>query len=134
MKTNVNVKFNIVGDYFNPDVVTKRLNLEPTDSYIKGDKGRYKSVTRKETCWSIETGYYESFDISEQINLIIKTVLEKKEILKKLRSQLDVEYFFIVIINIEDNMGPAMIFESPIIEFANYIGAEIHVDYYINSN
>lgn len=130
MKTNVNVEFNIVGDYFNPDVVTQILNLEPTDSYIKGDKGRY--TTRKETCWSIETGYYESFDISQQINLMLKTISEKKEILKKLRTQLDVEYLFMIVIKIEDNRGPAMIFESPIIEFANYIGAEIHVDYYTN--
>lgn len=132
MKTNVNVEFNIIGDYFNPDVVTQILNLEPTDSYIKGDMGRY--ATKKETCWSIETGYYESFDISEQINLMLKTISEKKETLKRLKTQLDVEYLFMIVINIEDNKGPAMIFESLIIEFANYIGAEIHVDYYINSN
>lgn len=49
-----------------------------------------------------------------------------------MKTNVNVEYLFMIVIKIEDNRGPAMIFESPIIEFANYIGAEIHVDYYIN--
>lgn len=131
MNSNVNVEFVIVGEYFDPDIFTRTLNLEPNDFWIKGDSVKNRNIVRKDSCWSIETGYYESLDISDQINLMINTITGKKELIKKLKHEFKVKYLFLIIVNIEDDVKPVISFGTEIIEFANYIGATIEVAYYI---
>lgn len=43
-KTNVKVEFNIIADTFNPDIVTQKLKINPTEVWIKGEQIKDKDL------------------------------------------------------------------------------------------
>ncbi|MCU5167588.1 DUF4279 domain-containing protein, partial [Bacillus paranthracis] len=53
---------------------------------------------------------------------------EKTEPLKQLKKKYDLEFLFMVVIQIENNESPAMYLQKNIIDFASSIQAEIHFD------
>lgn len=131
MATSINAEFVIVGDTFNPVVITEKLGIEPQNFWRKGEKVFGRPVERKDTCWIISTGYEESFYISEQLNKILATLRNKEEILRELKIAYTLEYFFQIVVRIEEDMKPAINVDSEFIEFANSIKAELEIDLYI---
>ncbi|MEI5909640.1 DUF4279 domain-containing protein [Bacillus spongiae] len=134
--------FSAVADEFPVEAFTNTLVIEPTKTYKKGDvierpnnphlvstKIRY----RIETNWTISTGYQESYDINNQLNVILNSIEGKTEQLKLLKEKYGLEYFFMVVIQVENNEKPAMYLRKNIIDFASSIQAEIHFDLYIFS-
>ena len=62
--------------YFEPNELTKLINIQPTDFWFKGDelpslkdvawtKTDSPKPTRKETAWHYETEYIETYDIDD---------------------------------------------------------------------
>lgn len=129
--------FSITGDIFPVEAITDVLNIEPTRTYKKGDivarrdnpnLVSTKKLYRKETDWNLSTGYQESYDINNQLYVILKSLEEKTEPLKQLKKKYDLEFLFMVVIQIEDNESPAMYLQKDILDFASSIQAEIHFD------
>lgn len=131
-RTNVRVDFSIVGECFPLDELTKELNITPNQCWNKGDLIKGRPVTRKETNWSISTGYEPSLDIDEQIKKIKKVLENKVDILKKIRSKYNLEYLFIIVVKVENTQKPTMYFNSDFIEFVHSIEAEFYLDMYIH--
>lgn len=129
-KTSVMVEFSILGDDFNPEEITSRLSIKPTEQYLKGSKSR-KNFERKESCWCISTGYVETLYVSELLDMLIGKLIDKKDIIQKLKKEWNLECKFFVVINIENNVKPAVYIEKEVIEFANAVGAEFDFDLYI---
>ncbi|AAS42210.1 MULTISPECIES: DUF4279 domain-containing protein [Bacillus] len=132
--------FSITGDIFPVEAITDALNIEPTRTYKKGDivarrdnpnLVSTKKLYRKETDWNLSTGYQESYDINNQLHVILKSLEEKTEPLKQLKKKYDLEFLFMVVIQIENNESPAMYLQKDILDFASSIQAEIHFDLYI---
>lgn len=132
-KTNAKVEFNIIGDAFNPDIVTQKLKINPTEVWIKGEQIKGKDLYRKYTLWSISTEYEESLDINYQLKAILSVLTPKTCELLELKNTLDIEYRFCVVININNNENPAMYIDTGTIRFINEITAEIDFDLYIYS-
>lgn len=130
-RTNVMVEFIIIGEEFDPNFVTEKLNIEPDEFWVKGDAIKGRNIKRKDTTWSINTGYEESLDISEQLEKIINLINGKKNILKELKIEYNLEYVFGIVVNVEDNQKPSMYFNNMFIEFVNDIKAEFYIDLYI---
>ncbi|HFK1449232.1 DUF4279 domain-containing protein [Bacillus pacificus] len=129
--------FSITGDIFPVEAITDALNIEPTRTYKKGDivarrdnpnLVSTKTLYRKETNWALSTGYQESYDINNQLYVILKSLEEKTEPLKQLKKKYDLEFLFMVVIQIENNESPAMYLQKDILDFASSIQAEIHFD------
>ena len=129
--------FSITGDIFPVEAITDALNIEPTRTYKKGDivarrdnpnLVSTKKLYRKETDWNLSTGYQESYDINNQLYVILKSLEEKTEPLKQLKKKYDIEFLFMVVIQIENNESPAMYLQKDILDFASSIQAEIHFD------
>ena len=129
--------FSITGDIFPVETITDALNIEPTRTYKKGDivarrdnpnLVSTKKLYRKETDWNLSTGYQESYDINNQLYVILKSLEEKTEPLKQLKKKYDLEFLFMVVIQIENNESPAMYLQKDILDFASSIQAEIHFD------
>lgn len=98
MKTNVNVEFVINGYEFNPNYITDELNLDPSEAWMKGDEvPNRKNVFRRDCCWSIESGYFESFDVSEQIDILLNKIENKKDILIDLKEKFELEYVMLYV-------------------------------------
>lgn len=143
-KTKVMTYFSVLGDEFPLEVVTDTLGIEPTETYKKGDiiertnnpnliSTSNKIRRRKETDWTLSTGYQESYDINMQLNTILKPLEGKTKELKQLKEEYSLEFLFMIVIQVENNETPAMYLQKNIIDFASIIQAEIHFDLYIYS-
>ena len=131
-KTNVMVEFSVIGEKFNPNVITKVLQIEPTEYYFNGDKSK-RNIERKETCWYISTGYVDTLYISDVLSTIIDKLKDKEKKLNDLKNQLNLTYKFFIVIKIENGQVPAIYLDSKVIDFANSIKAEFDFDMYIYS-
>lgn len=129
-KTCIMVDLSIIGDCFDPQAITERLAILPTEQYQKGERSK-RNIERKENCWSISTGYVETLYVSEVLNQIVKEVADKKSVLIDLKKEFDLTYKFFIVINIEQNQKPAIYLESSFIEFANAINADVDFDLYM---
>ena len=92
-KTQVMVYFSMFADEFPLNAVTKQLGIEPTESYKKGDIIKKISPTenyvRSYTCWKLSTGYQESLDVGEQMDMIIDQIGDKSAIINDLKRQFE---------------------------------------------
>lgn len=129
-KTNIMVEFCVLGDEFNPEEVTSKLLIEPSEQYLKGSRSA-RNIERKETCWSINTGYIETLFVSEVLDILLDKLATKKEVILELKNQMNLICKFFVVLNIEDNIKPAIYLDKKVIEFANFVGAEFDFDLYI---
>lgn len=134
--------FSVFGDEFPLEVVTDILGIEPTKTYKKGDiiekinnpnLVSTKIRRRKETDWTLSTGYQESYDINNQLNTILKSLEGKTKELKQLKEKYSLEFLFMIVIQVENDEKPAMYLQKNIVDFASLIQAEIHFDLYIFS-
>ncbi|MCK1995131.1 DUF4279 domain-containing protein [Peribacillus muralis] len=134
--------FSVFGDEFPLEVITDILGIEPTKTYKKGDiiekinnpnLVSTKIRRRKETVWTLSTGYQESYDINNQLNTILKSLEGKTKELKQLKEKYSLEFLFMIVIQVENDEKPAMYLQKNIIDFSSLIQAEIHFDLYIFS-
>ncbi|ETT86570.1 DUF4279 domain-containing protein [Viridibacillus sp. FSL R5-0477] len=128
--------FSAFGDNFPLEEVTNGLDVEPTETYKKGDVIKTfatKILRRKETSWTLSTGYQESLDINEQLDVILKSLKEKTKELLQLKKKYDLQFQFMIVIEIENNDKPAMYLQKNIIDFSSSIDAEIQFDLYVYS-
>lgn len=135
-KTKVMAYFSAFGDNFPLEEVTNGLDVEPTETYKKGDVIKTfatKILRRKETSWTLSTGYQESLDINEQLDVILKSLKEKTKELLQLKKKYDLQFQFMIVIEIENNDKPAMYLQKNIIDFSSSIDAEIQFDLYVYS-
>ncbi|MBY7112262.1 DUF4279 domain-containing protein [Bacillus sp. 17RED48] len=132
--------FSATGDIFPVEAITDALSIEPTRTYKKGDVVARrdtpnlvstKIIYRKETDWTLSTGYEESYDINNQLHVILKSLERKTEQLKHLKKKYSLEFLLMIVIQVENNESPAMYLQKDIIDFASSIQAEIHFDLYI---
>ena len=130
-KTNVKVEFSIYGDDFNPDRITKRLNINPEKVWRKGEQVGKHNILRKENCWMISTGYQESLDINNQLYLILQLLQSVKEELMALKNEIMADFKIDIVINIEDNQTPAMYLDNEVIHFCNDFDITLDFDLYI---
>lgn len=129
--TTIMVELSAIGDHFIPDQITERLAIKPTEQYRKGDFSK-RNVERKESCWSISTGYVETLYVSDVLAQLINKVSGKESVLIDLKNEFDLIYKIFIIIKIEQNQKPAIYLESSFIEFANAINAEVDFDLYLH--
>lgn len=132
-KTNVMVEFIMSGDKLDSNGVTEKLKIKPSKSWKKGEDIEGRKIKRIDSCWIINTNYEETYDINEQLFKIVRLLKDKKNILKELKNVYELEYFFEIVINVENNETPAIHFNKEFIEFANDIKSEFEIDMYIYS-
>jgi hypothetical protein len=130
VKPRIKIEFYITGEKINPDEISRILGILPSYTRIKGDYNPNKSIQYQASLWSIETEYYESYDIREQINMIMEVLKNKIEILNKIKHEFQAEFRFVIVVEIPKSGGPIISFDIPFIQFASEIGSEIGIDYY----
>ncbi|MCS1350906.1 DUF4279 domain-containing protein [Mechercharimyces sp. CAU 1602] len=128
--TNIMVEFSVFGNGFSPDDITKRLSIKPSVTWKKGEKIADRNIKRKETNWSVSTGYENSFDLNEQLGKIANLIGDRTSDLISLKEQYDLEFNFFIVIKIVDGRCPAIYLGKDIIELANEIKAEFDIDIY----
>ena len=136
-QTQVMVYFSMFANEFPLDAVTKQLGIEPTESYKKGDIIKKISPTenhvRSYTCWKLSTGYQESLDVGEQMDMIIDQIGDKSAIINDLKRQFELDCRFTIVIKMNNGYTPGLYLDQSIIAFANSINADFDMDLYANA-
>ena len=135
-QTQVMVYFSMFADEFPLEMVTKHLGIEPTDSFKNGDIIKKISPTenyvRSYTRWKLSTGYQDSLDVSEQMDMIIAQIGNKSAIINNLKKQFGLECRFTIVIIMNNGFTPGLYLDQSIIAFANSINADFDIDLYAN--
>ncbi len=126
------VYFAFHGDTFQPSIITKHLNVSPTDSWGKGDPGKYIRQ-QKYSCWQISSIQNETLDLNSLVNEVIDKLKDKTEIINwlKVQYQLDTVLEIIMYVDVnEEQSTPMLGHESSVIEFLHNTGTVTDVDIY----
>lgn len=135
-KTNIYAEFRIMGDAFDPALVTRALAVQPTEVWQKGDcvysnRGKCTALRRQYTNWGYKTAALETLYIDEPIQILQETFEDKVDSLLELKKQHDLSFSIDIVIEVENNEPPAMCLQGFILEFAAALHARIDMDMYI---
>lgn len=131
--TNIKIVFTISANMLDFNKITEKIGCRP--NYIrKKDEILKNGRIFGHDEWAIETDYEESLDVLIQLNKIVDTILNKSSIIKELCKEFNATCGFLIIINIENGIFPAMYLDSGFINFASSMNAEIGFDIYFYSD
>ena len=122
--------FKIVGD-FNPFIITELLNIEPEESWNKGDKRRDGSLYTF-SMWSC--GRCDEYDpyVENQMRKTIELLKDKVDILNKIRNDYDVEFYLEIVPEVyAGGINPCLAPSLDIIDFCHLTRTKIDIDLYV---
>ncbi|GKW05201.1 DUF4279 domain-containing protein [Pectobacterium carotovorum] len=132
-KTKVKAEFSICGDVFDTNEITKLLGIEPAEIYLKGIISGTRKRPSTETSWSICTEKEESYDINEQTKKLLFLLIDKTDVLDRIKEKYDTTFILSLLVEIENGEKPAIYWTAETNQFLGRIGAESSVDLYIYS-
>jgi hypothetical protein len=132
-KCNSYVYFALKGDNFDPQIITDRIGIEPTESWKKGSKGKYNPVL-KYSSWILSTPKgKESIEIDKLVDEIVYALKDKIEIINQLKSEFKLDSVLEIVIDIDINpekSTPALGHDLKTIEFLYLTKTITDVDIY----
>lgn len=130
---NTCVYFALTGDNFDPQVVTERIGITPTEKWNKGDKGKYK-LTLDYSCWKLSTDKGKEYIMVDSlVDEVIGQLFDKIEIINELKSQFVMDSVLEIVIYIDTNeeqSTPAFGHGLKTIEFLHRTKTKTDVDIY----
>lgn len=132
-KGNTYVYFALTGDNFDPQVVTDKIKIIPTEKWSKGDKGKYKA-TLEYSGWKLSTEKGKEYlEVGNLINEIIGKLFDKIEVINELKNEFNLYSVLEIVMDIDTNeeqFTPSLCFDLKTIEFLHRTQTEIDVDIY----
>jgi len=130
---NSYVYFALTGDNFDTDEVTSKIGISPTDSWRKGDKGKYKPILEFAS-WRLSTDKGQEYiQIDKLVDEIVSKLFDKIEIINDLKRQFQLNSVLEIVLYIdtnEDSSTPALGHDLRTIEFLYRTGTTTDVDIY----
>lgn len=130
-KTNIKSEFRVTGDFFSPEEFTQELQVKPDRICKRGEKINHGPRVWEFSTWELCTEYEESLDIEEQLEKVLCKLIDKRDLLRRLKEEMDLHYVFDFAINMKNKRTPGIYFGQEFIDFCRDIGAVIDVDTYI---
>ncbi|MFD1032645.1 DUF4279 domain-containing protein [Metaplanococcus flavidus] len=115
---------------FNPEDITRVLEIQPFRSWAYGDK-RIDGSEYHFSNWSAEESDIGRLDVEAQCRGTIKNLKNKIPQLKGIKEQYDVSFVLTIVPSIHGEEQPYMSFNEEVIEFCYLTGTTISVDMYI---
>ena len=134
MKTgNSYVYFALIGDNFDPQIITDRTGITPTEKWNKGDKGKY-TQSLKYSLWEFSTDKEKGdLIIDRLVEEIINKLFNKIEIINELKNQFNLDSVLRIIMYIdinEDQSTPVLGHNLKTIEFLYRTQTKTDIDIY----
>lgn len=115
---------------FNPEDITRLLEIHPFKSWAYGDK-RVDGSKYLFSRWSAEKSEVGRLDVEAQCRDTIKNLKNKIPQLNQIKEQYDVSFVLTIVPSIHGEEQPWISFDEEIIEFCFLTGTTIGVDMYI---
>ncbi len=132
-KCNSYVYFALTGDDFDPYEITARLEVEPTESWRKGDKGKF-NPSLKYTCWKLSTEKGKEYlDIDKLVDEIIEKLKDKTQTIIDLKDKYQLNSVLEIVLDIDtnpDQSTPALGHNLSTIDFLYKTRTKTDVDIY----
>ncbi|MDB9510391.1 DUF4279 domain-containing protein [Kamptonema animale CS-326] len=130
MESEIYAYFQLIGMEFDPDEITTKLGIKPTEIWRSGDLITSRGTRRhKQNGWSV----YSQVEKSIYLEDYIKSVLEQLQPgwlpLVELCKRYDAEIS--CVIYYRSGSVPAIHFDKYLVEMAHQLNAEIDVDFYV---
>ena len=132
--TCINIELSIVGDDFDIELVSKELDIEPTEIKKKGELLPNKKNWNIETSWSFMTGIEKSLDVRIQLCKLMDIFYKKIDKLKEICLYFNTKVFVSILIIVKNQQTPSLHFGKEEILFFNEINAELDIDIYIHDD
>ena len=132
--TCINIELSIVGDDFDIELVSKELDIEPTEIKKKGELLPNKKNRKIETSWSFMTGIEKSLDVRIQLCKLMDIFYKKIDKLKEICLYFNTKVFVSILIIVKNQQTPSLHFGKEEILFFNEINAELDIDIYIHDD
>ena len=122
--------FKIVGN-FNPDVVSRILNLTPEQTWKIGDFRR-NGTMYDFALWEIGRCTEYDIDVENQMRKTIAILQDKIQLLNQIRKENDVNFFLQIVPTIYvGDMNPCLAPPLDVIDFCHATRTEIDIDMYV---
>ncbi len=133
-RNNCYTSFRIVGD-FNPDDVSKLLNLIPEKTWKIGDL-RKNGTKYDFALWEIGRCAEYNVEVEKQMEKTIAVLQDKIPLLNLIRQKYDVSFILEVVPTIYvDDINPCLAPSLAVIDFCHATRTQIDIDMYLyNSN
>lgn len=132
-KGHTYVYFALTGDNFDPQIVTERIDVTPTEKWNKGDKGKY-NPTLDYSCWKLSTEKgKECMMVDILVDEVIGQLFDKIEIINELKKQFDLYSVLEIVLYLDTNekqSTPSLGYNLKTIEFLHRTQTVIDVDIY----
>ena len=130
-KSRAYAKFRIWSEQMNPEDITKKLDIIPTESE---EKGKYNERTGKPyviSSWEYQTEEQSTFDLSERLDDLITVLKPKRNELVKIRELFPEDTFAIdIVLYNHHNFLPGMAFSNEQLLFTADIGVSLEISIY----
>ncbi len=134
MKTSETyVYFALTGDNFDPKIITDRIGIEPTDSWRKGDNGKY-NPSLYNSCWQLSTDRGKEYiEVDKLVEEIISRLNDKIDIINQLKDEFQLDSVIEIVLYIDtnpDQSTPAIGHDLNTIEFLYRTKTKTDIDIY----
>jgi hypothetical protein len=126
----VGLYFRFYGDSFDPDEITQRLEIQPTNKFKSGDlitedgRARWPGYG-----WIIKVGPRRTLNIEDMLRELQERADVSPETVKQLCADLNLDLVIICGVGVGDATElPTMFFPSDFLEWVAELGASINVD------
>jgi len=132
-KSKSRVYFALSGDDFAPSIITKKIGINPTTSWQKGEAGKYNPKLEFSN-WEISTqAGKEEIWIDKLVTEIVLLLKEKTKIINDLKKEFKLDSVLAIILYIdinEEKSTPALGHNLETIEFLHNTNTITDVDIY----
>src|SRR5215813_10988960 len=130
MPTSILSSLTLTGPSFDPDNVTRRIGLEPTNTCKIGDRVQGTQILRKHCGWVWSTPREESIDLGKQVAALLERLGPFLHRINQVREELGLEVEISCAIYIE-GPTPSVHFDRSALSLMNQLEAEIDLDIYV---
>lgn len=126
-KCNSYIYFTFEGEYFDTEIITKKLNIEPTTTRLK------KDPVPKSTSWKLQINIGNEIDLATPTADLIYLLEPKIEEIVKLKKEHNLETRLQFVIDVDINpesSTPYFPFNKRIIKFLFHTNTEVDFDIY----
>lgn len=122
--------FQLVGMEFDPDDITAKVGIKPTEIWRIGDLITSRGTRRhKQNGWSVYSQVENSIHLEDYIKSVLEQLQPGWQSLVELCKRYDAEIS--CVIYYRSGSVPAIHFDKYLVEMAHQLNAEIDVDFYV---
>lgn len=130
IQSNSYVYFAFRGDNFDPDVLTQKLQINPSDSWRTGDPGKYIQQ-QKNSCWMLKSTENELLNLDKLVEEVIAKLSDKVEMINILKKEYNLETILEIIMYVdvnEEQSTPWISHNKQILNFLYFTGTTMDLD------